>query len=84
MGPYTSGDASRAARGMVVFDQEVRKILKKAKKLERKYEALIAKADKIKEITIMGFAISRKPMLKAMRVRRSYMNLAKKFPHVVK
>ncbi len=65
---YTSGDASRAARGMVVFDQNAKKIVKKAKKLEMKHEKAVKNGD----------------LLGAGRIRRGYMNLAKKYPNLVK
>ena len=67
MGPekYEPGSVSA---GMVVFTQRVRKILKKAKKLELKYEK----------------AITSGCYLKAARIRRGYMNLAKKYPKVIK
>ena len=81
---YEPGSAGVSANGMIVFTQKVRKILKKAKKLEAKYEALINKADKIKELTVDGYIVAKKPLLKAARIRRSYMSLAKKYPKVIK
>ena len=65
---YEPGSAGKAASGMVVFTQRVRKIMKKARKLEAKYETAIGKG----------------AYLKAARIRRGYMNLAKKFPNIIK
>ena len=65
---YEPGSAEKAATGMVVFTQRVKKILKKAKKLEVKYEKATEKG----------------AYLRAARVRRSYMNLAKKHPNIIK
>ena len=64
---YEPGSVVAQAKGMVVFDQHVRKILKKAKKLEKKYEGALAKG----------------AFLRAARIRRSYMNLAKKHPGLI-
>ena len=65
---YKPGSAEVAAKEMVVFSQQVRKIMEKANKLEAKYEK----------------AISSGYYLKAARIRRGYMNLAKKYPKLVK
>ena len=81
---YEPGSAGRSSNGMVVFTQRVKKIKKKARKLELKYEALIAKADKIKPLVIFGHIVNARPLLKAARIRRSYMNLAKRYPNIVK
>lgn len=66
--PYNSGDASKQFKEMIFYNKKVKKIIKKAKKLEKSYEK----------------AIECGANVKAARIRRSYMNLADKFPGVVK
>ena len=69
---------------MIIVTQQVVKIMKKARKLERKYDALIEKANKIKPLMIDGFVVTSRPLLKAARIKRSYMNLAKKYPEIIR
>ena len=80
---YTDGTVGKSANGMVVFTERVKKIKKKARKLEKKYDALIAKAEKIKPLIIDGYIVATRPLRKAARIRRSYMNLAKRYPNIV-
>ena len=64
---YRPGQAEKQVNEMFTFSQQVKRIMKKAKKLEIKYEK----------------AISKGALLRAARIRRSYMNLAKKYPRIV-
>jgi len=69
---------------MIVVTQQVQKIMKKARKLEREYDALMEKANKIKPLIVDGVVIISRPLGKANRIKRSYMNLAKKYPDIIK
>ena len=86
---YNPGDALKQAKDAILFSGRVKKIIKKAKKFERRYEAEIAKLEKLRDEQVKH-PDPTKPNLRynlsatASRIRKSYINLSKKFPGVVK
>jgi len=61
-------DAARTEREMLFFTQQVKKIKKKAKKLEIEYEVAVEKG----------------ATLRAARIKKSYLALAKKHPKLIR
>ena len=80
---YEPGSAAKSAKNMVVFSEAVKKIMKKARKLEKRYEVEMEKAAKIKDTFKDGVIVTKKPLLKAARIKKSYMALAKKYPKLI-